>query len=31
MLFGVGGKLEKGLDGLGLIGATALNGGEAHD
>jgi hypothetical protein len=30
MLLGVGGKSEKGHDGVGLIGATALDGGDAH-
>jgi hypothetical protein len=31
MLLGVGGKSEKCHDGVGLIGATALDGGHAHD
>jgi hypothetical protein len=31
MLLGVGGKSEKGPDGFGLIGAAALDGGQAHD
>jgi hypothetical protein len=30
VLLGVGGKSEKGHDGVGLIGATALDGGDAH-
>jgi hypothetical protein len=30
LVFGVGGKLEQGHDGVGLIGATALDGGDAH-